>query len=123
MITDFREFSAGPDMFGRTFRVEFVWLQTAISIRHSDSVDVKFFLDDASSREEKVIAIMHHHLLDLGRKTGQDIHDGWVMKLAALHLKRMIESGEDMEKTLVTMSPRDLDQAQAELAAAVRTSR
>jgi len=122
MISDFREFSVGPDMFGRTYRVEYAWLQTAISIRHSDSIDVKFYLDDGSSREEKVIAIMHPHLLDLAARTGRELHDGWVAKLAALHLKRMIETGGDMEKTLVTMSPVDLERSQAELEAAARTA-
>jgi len=122
MISDFREFSVGPDLFGRTYRVEFVWLQTAISIRHSDSIDVKFFLDDGSSREEKVIAIMYPHLLELSKKTGHEIYDGWVMKLAAVHLKWMIETGEDAEKTLVTMSPSDLERAQAELEASVQSA-
>jgi hypothetical protein len=30
------------------------------------------------------------------------------MKLAASHLKHMIEAGEDLEKVLVTLSPADL---------------
>ena len=42
MVENFRKFNAGPDPFGRTWNVEFRWLQTAISIRHADTVDVKF---------------------------------------------------------------------------------
>jgi len=33
------------------------------------------------------------------------------LKLAATHLRYMIESGEDLEKTLVTLSTADLDRA------------
>ena len=42
MIKNFRDFEAGPDPFGRTWQVYFRWLQTGISIRHADTVDVKF---------------------------------------------------------------------------------
>jgi hypothetical protein len=45
-MQNFRQFEAGPDPFGRKFQVFFKWLQTAISIRHSDTVDVKFVLQD-----------------------------------------------------------------------------
>lgn len=31
--------------------------------------------------------------------------------LGARHLKGMIETGEDLEKTLVTLAPRDLERA------------
>jgi hypothetical protein len=118
MLSDFREFEVGPDPFGITWRVRFVWLQTAISIRHSDSVDVKFFVSDGAETHEKVIALMHSHLLALSRKHGVEMSDGWCGKLAALHLKQMIETGEDMEKTLVTMTPADLERAQGQLSTA-----
>jgi hypothetical protein len=39
-----RLFEAGPDPFGRTWKVQFRWLQTGISIRHADTVDVKFWV-------------------------------------------------------------------------------
>ena len=44
MLDNFRRFQAGPDPFGRTWEVEYRWLQTGISIRHADTVDVKFIL-------------------------------------------------------------------------------
>jgi hypothetical protein len=95
--------------------VSFLWLQTAISIRHSDSVDVKFALYDGGQRTEKVIALMHPHLLELSRKTGRPITDPWCSRLAALHLQQMIETGEDMEKTLVTARLEDLEAHSAAL--------
>lgn len=117
MIKNFREFEAGPDPFGVTWKVRFIWLQTAISIRHSDSVDVKFLIDDGVESHEKVIALMHPDLLALSKQSGRELTDGWCLKLAALHLKRMIETGEDIEKTLVTMTPDDLQRANAQLSA------
>ena len=103
MEESFRRFTVGPDSAGRTWTVEFAWLQTAISIRHSDSVDVKFLLSDGESRTEKVIALMHPDLLALSQRTGRPLTDPWCARLAAGHLRHMIETGEDMEKTLVTV--------------------
>jgi hypothetical protein len=112
MGDNFRRFQAGPDPFGRTWDVEFRWLQTAISIRHADTVDVKFVVwTEDEPKEEKVIALPHAELLALTKRTGHALTDPWCLKLAALHLRHMIESGEDLEKTLVTLSPADLDRA------------
>ena len=112
-----RRFQAGPDPFGRTWEVEFRWLQTGISIRHADTVDVKFVVwtagesRDAEPKQEKVIALPHPALLALAAKTGHPLSDPWCLKLAAQHLRYMISSGEDLEKTLVTVSPADLERA------------
>ncbi len=110
MADNFRRFEAGPDPFGRTWEVEFRWLQTAISIRHADTVDVKFVIwTEGEPKQEKVIALPHAALLELSAKTGHPLTDPWCLKLAAKHLRYMIESGEDLEKTLVTLGPTDLD--------------
>jgi hypothetical protein len=115
MIENYRQFEAGPDPFGRTWNVEFRWQQTAISIRHSDSVDVKFQISRGEDVQEKVIALMLPDLMALSTKVGRTISDAWCMKLAALHLKGMIETDQDMEKTLVTASLEDLERANAQL--------
>ena len=104
-----RLFEAGPDPFGRMWKVQFRWLQTGISIRHADTVDVKFFVTpDGGETEEKVIALPHPSLLQL-TGNGRKLTDSYCMRLAAEHLKRMIETTEDMEKTLVTVSREELD--------------
>jgi hypothetical protein len=118
-MLSFREFEAGPDPFGRKFQVMFKWLQTAISLRNADTVDVKFILtDDNGGRSEKTIALPHASLLDLSRETGRDMDDPWCARLAALHLLHAIETGEDMEKDLVTVMPADLKRYAGELARA-----
>lgn len=104
-----RLFDAGPDPFGRMWRVQFRWLQTGISIRHADTVDVKFFVTpEGSEAEEKVIALPHPALLDITARTGRKLSDPYCMRLAAAHLKHMIETSEDMDKTLVTLSPEQI---------------
>ena len=114
-MENFRQFEAGPDPFGRMWKVEFKWLQTAISLRHSDTVDVKFVLHDEETRVQKTVALPHLDLLELSKKTGRTMTDAWCSRLAALHLKRIIETGEDMEKDLVTVSAAELAEYDAQL--------
>ena len=104
-----RLFEAGPDPFGRMWKVQFRWLQTGISIRHADTVDVKFLVSsDGMQPEEKVIALSHPTLLKVTSETGRRLTDPLCMKIAALHLRHMIETSEDMEKTVVSVSPEEL---------------
>ena len=58
---------------------------------------------DGDTKYEKVIALRHPDLLKLSKDKGRALTDAWCLKLGALHLKHMIESAEDMEKTLVTV--------------------
>jgi hypothetical protein len=119
MPENYRRFVAGPDPFGRTWQVEFRWLQTAISIRHSDTVDVKFIVwTEAEEKQEKVLALPDAMLQELSKKTGHPVTDPWCMKLAAAHLRRLIATGQDLEKTLVTLSMADLEHAAGLRAAA-----
>lgn len=131
-MLNFREFEAGPDPFGRKFQVLFKWLQTAISIRHADTVDVKFILvekqDTAPEDGEspaaageaetfaKTIALPHANLLSISRESHRPMDDPWCARLAMLHLLHLVETGEDMEKDLVTVPPAELTRYAAELA-------
>src|SRR5579884_2946350 len=110
MIENFREFEAGPDPFGRKWRCQFRWLQTGISIRHADTVDVKFGVAAGDEPfEERVIALNHPDLLKLSLKLDHPLTDAWCLKIAALHLIHMIDTGEDIEKTLVTVNADELE--------------
>ncbi|MGB9457197.1 MAG: hypothetical protein WCB12_14210 [Bryobacteraceae bacterium] len=116
-MLNFRQFEAGPDPFGRKFQVWFKWLQTAISIRGADTVDVKFVLENEHAGSfQKTIALPHADLLALSRETGRRMDDPWCSRLAALHLIRLVETGEDMEKDIVTVAPAALMQYARELA-------
>jgi hypothetical protein len=114
---NFREFEAGPDPFGRKYQVYLKWLQTAISIRHADTVDVRFVLTDTEGNEtQKTIALPHPDLLQASRELGRSLDDPWCARIAALHLRYLIETGEDIEKDLVTILPDDLKRWAAEIA-------
>lgn len=114
---NFREFEAGPDPFGRKFQILFKWLQTAISIRHSDTVDVKFLIvDENGDRTQKTIALPHADLQRVSREAGRPMDDPWCARIAALHLQHLIATGEDMEKDLVTVLPADLERYASEIA-------
>ena len=116
-MRNFREFEAGPDPFGRKFQVFFKWLQTAISLRHADTVDVKFLLvDENGGRTQKTIALPHADLLHVSRESGRPMDDPWCSRLAAMHLLHLVTTGEDMEKDLVTVVPVDLKRYAEELA-------
>ena len=65
---------------------------------------------------EKVIALKHPDLLALSKKAGRAVTDAWVLKLAAMHIKEMIETDRDMEKTLVTARLEDLERYNEKLA-------
>lgn len=114
-MLNFRQFEAGPDPFGRTWQIYFKWMQTAISLRHSDSVDVRFVLECDGERSEKTIAMLHPDLLRLAGETGREVTDPWCSRLAALHLRQLLATGEDMEKDLVTASAEQLAGYAAEI--------
>src|SRR3982750_3093496 len=104
-MKNFRQFEAGPDPFGRKFQILFKWMQTAISLRHADTVDVKFILvDENGERTPKTIALSHVDLLEVAGEIGRKVDDPWCSRLAAMHLKHLIETGEDMEKDLVLVA-------------------
>jgi hypothetical protein len=116
-MLNFREFETGPDPFGRNFHVLFKWLQTAISIRHADTVDVKFVLVDGDgARTEKTIALPLPDLLRLSRETGRPVDDPWCARLATSHLRHLIDTGEDIEKDLVTVRYAELQTYASEVA-------
>jgi hypothetical protein len=108
-MLNYRQFEAGPDPFGHKFQVYFKWLQTAISLRHADTVDVKFLLEDETGAQtQKTIALPHAELLAVSRETHRSMDDPWCARIAAAHLLHLVATGEDMEKDLVTVAPVDL---------------
>jgi hypothetical protein len=67
---------------------------------------------------EKTIAMPHKDLLAISHDTGQLMTDPWCARLSVLHLKHMVETGEDLEKDLVTLSAEQLREYNAVLAGA-----
>ncbi len=110
MVQNYRRFQTEADPFGRVWDVEFRWHQNGISIRHADTVDVKFNVWTVDEpKQERIIALRHPDLLRLSAQRGEPLTDALCLKLAALHLKNMIETDEDMEKTLVVVPYEELE--------------
>ena len=109
MRDNFRRFDV-TDPFGRSWDVEFRWLQNAISIRHADTVDCKYYIaTEGEEQREVVIALPHAALVALAKAHGREVTDAWCMHLAGLHLDHMIATWEDMEKIIITLSPAELE--------------
>ena len=121
-MRNFREFEA-TDPFGRRWQVWFKWLQTGITLRHADTVDVKFVVEVDGERREKVIALLHQDLLSASEQTGHRLTDAWCSRLAALHLQHAIETGEDIEKDLITVTPNEIAAYDAQLKGELSASR
>ncbi len=119
MTENLRRFEV-TDPFGRAWDVEFRWQQNAISIRHCDAVDCKYYLTSGDEKREVVIALMHADLLRVAAERGREVTDAWCIRLAHRRLRHMISTWEDMEKTVVSVPPADLDRYSREFEEAYR---
>ena len=122
MIVNLRNFEV-TDPFDRVWQVEFRWHQNAISIRHCDSVDCKYYLTSGDEKIEMVVALMHADLLAVASAQGRELTDPWCMGLAALHLRHMISTWEDMDKAIAVASPAALAQYASEIESSTRQER
>jgi hypothetical protein len=107
MPENFRRFSVN-DPFGRRWDVEFRWQQNAISIRHADAIDCKYYVSSGEERRELVVSLPHAALLAAARQAGRELSDAWVTRLAGLHVERMISSWEDLDKAIAVLSPGEI---------------
>src|ERR1035437_903753 len=57
---------------------------------------------------EPRFALPHADLFRVAAEVGRKVDDPWCSRLGAMHLLRLVEAAEDMEKDLVTVSAADL---------------
>ena len=112
-MENFRDFKIGPDPFARTWHVLFKYLQTAISIRHSDSVDVCFILENEGDRVIRTIVIPHADIRAFSQLAGRKISDSWCSRIAACKLRNAVETGEDIDKEYLIVTPHEIDEYDA----------
>ena len=84
-------------------------MQTPFFSDMQDPEKARIVLIRGEDIEEKVIALRHPDLLELSTRKGRPITDPWCMKIAALHLREMIQTDRDMDKILVTPVIADLE--------------
>jgi hypothetical protein len=110
VMKNFRDFHAGPDPFGRTWHVLFKYQQNAISIRHSDSIDVCFLLSNGEETMHKIVVIQHLDIRNYAQRTGRLISDTWCSRIGMLHIKHAVETAEDLEKEYLGVTPREIEE-------------
>jgi len=112
-MENFRDFQVSPDPFGRTWHAFFKYLQTGISIRHSDSVDVCFVIESGDEKAAKVVVLSHPEIREFSKRTGRLISDTWCSRMAVCKLRQVLENGEDMDKEYLTVTPREIEEYDA----------
>ena len=99
-----KRFEVTSEMTGEQYTAEFRWLQTAISLRHSDTVDVKWLVNGAG----KIVAIPHGTLEQACYKLGARLTDELCVRIAAEHLREELRAGA--EEDILTMTPSRVEQ-------------
>lgn len=107
-MENFRDFEAGPDPFGGVWHVQFKYLQTAISIRHSDSVDVRFILENGDTRVQKTVVIPLADIRAYAERAGRKVSDSWCSRIAMCRLREVIATAEDLEKDYIAVTASEI---------------
>jgi hypothetical protein len=108
-MENFRDFETEADPFGRIWHVRFKYLQTGISIRHSDSVDVRFILESGEERIQKTVVIPLAEIRAYGERAGRQVSDAWCSRLAAGRVRDVIATAEDFEKDYLVVTPAEIE--------------
>jgi len=90
---DYTDFQARSGLTQQEYHCQFVYLQTAISLRHSDTVDVKFRVNGTGV----VIALPHTAWGEYQKRTGKPLTDERATQAAAAMLQEALERGDDIE--------------------------
>lgn len=105
----YEEFSVSSPLDGKNYHCRFQTLMTGISLRHSDTVDVKFLVNGKGT----VIALPHSALAEYRRQQGRGLTDADVIQIAGLFLMQLLKTGNWVDEPLVTGSAQQtLDLAQ-----------
>ncbi len=108
-MENFRDFDAGTDPFGQKWHANFKYLQTGISIRHSNSVDVCYILHSGSEQLPKIVVIPNADIRAYAARTGRTVSDAWCSRIAMCKLRYVIATAEDLEKDYLPVTPREIE--------------
>ena len=97
---NYAEFAVRSPLDGTAYQCRFHTLVTGISLRHSDTVDVKFLVNGTGV----VLALPHAAFAEYRRKTGRALTDRDAIWVAALALKELLERGERVDVPVLTLS-------------------
>ncbi len=94
---DFREFECSSRLDGSQYHCFFVFLQTAISLRHSDTVDARFIVNG----RRITVAMPHTAFVEYRNQNSAVITDNHAAAIAARCLREYLESGGAVEDVTV----------------------
>lgn len=94
---NFREFQCISRVDSTKYHCFFVFLQTAISLRHSDTVDARFLVDG----KRITVALPHVAFVEYARNHSDIITDERASEIAAQYLVEVLESGGAVEDLTV----------------------
>lgn len=94
---NYKTFDCLSQVDGTTYHCHFVFLQTAISLRHSDTVDVRYLVNG----KRITVALPHVAFVEYAQRTGRTLTDEDAGFIAAIYLKQVLESGGDVEDMTV----------------------
>ena len=95
----FREFECTSRVDGSKYHCYFIFLQTAISLRHSDTVDARFQVNG----QRITVALPHVAFVEYINRRGAVITDPHAAGIAASCLKEYLESGGALEDITVPL--------------------
>jgi len=106
----YEEFSVVSGVDGKRYDCRFYTLMTAISPRHSDTVDVKFLVNG----KPVVMALPHTAFAEYRHRTGSPLTDVKAIQIAGLFLKERLEKeGLEEDRLLAPSTQQTLDLAAA----------
>lgn len=84
-------FEVRSRLTGQIYQVRFSHLWNAISTRHSDTVDTKFFVDGRGA----IVGLAHTALVEFRTRAGRDLTDRELSFVAAEHLRERLEEEDE----------------------------
>ncbi len=93
LLMDYRVFDCVSEVDGAIHHCYFVYIQTAISLRHSDTVDVRFMVNG----KRITVALPHVAFVEYAGLAGEVLTDEAAISIAARCLKEALEKGASVE--------------------------
>jgi len=90
----YEDFTATDPLTHEAIHCEYQCLVVGIATRHSDTVDIKFLVND----QGVWLGLPHPAWVEFKRRTGVALSDRMAVDLAGYYLKRAIESGAGAEQ-------------------------
>jgi hypothetical protein len=91
---DYEQFTCTSQADSTEYHCHLVYLQTAISLRHSDTIDARFLVNGT----RVTVALPH---AAFAQRSGAELADAEAAAIAASWLRRTLEAGGAVEDMLV----------------------